>query len=147
MSTTQFIKDRVRGEVGQHFVAEMIRNWGLEVFEVPRGKFDDFDLIVSGKLFDKQIHTTVEVKHDYRLSETGNFYLDIPALRHSRAKILTIVEGNPPHTVYILPLQDALNYALRHPNVIGGEYHETSCLVSKEVFISALKPKILITKQ
>ena len=143
MSTKLFIKDRVRGEVGQHFVAEMFRGWGLKVFEVPRGKFDDYDLIVSGELFGRQIHATVEVKHDYRLSETGNFYLDIPALRHSRAGILTIVEGNPPHTVYILPLQDALNYALRHPNVIGGEYRETSCLVSKEMFISALRPKVL----
>lgn len=145
MSTKQFIKDRVRGEVGQHFVAEMFRSWGLNVFEVPRGKFDDYDLIVSGELYGRQIHSTVEVKHDYRLSETGNFYLDIRALRHSRAGILAIVEGNPPHTVYILPLQDALNYALRHPNVIGGEYHEISSRVPKEVFISVLTPHVLTT--
>lgn len=146
MPTKEFIRDRRRGRLGQDYVAEVFKSWGLQVTNVPDGFFPGYDLTIRGKLHGYDINTAVEVKFDIRASETGRLYLDISALRHSKASILAIVTDNP-RTVYIAPLQDVLNYALAHQNTKGGEYGEPACLITKDEFIQALKPKILTTNQ
>lgn len=144
MPTTQFLQDRKRGEVGQHYVAEMYRYWGLEVREMPRGKFDDYDILAWGNLHGHDVNFSTEVKHDYRLSDTNNFCLELDALRHSKAGILAITEGNPVHTTYILPLREARALAERWPyKKQVGERGEWAALVPREVFIESLKPKVL----
>jgi hypothetical protein len=147
MPTKAFLKARKQGEVAQSFVAGMFRSWGLEVRETPRGYHPGYDLYVTGILHGTEIRNAIEVKYDKKSAETNNIYLDINSLRKSRASILTICLNEPIDTVLMLPLQDALNYALARPNVIGGEYQERSCLVNKDEFISALKPKVLMTTQ
>lgn len=145
MSTQQFIRDRRKGREGQDYVARMFGEWGLTVKNVPDGYFPGYDIEACGKLQGLTVNFKCEVKYDLKANETGNFYLDISALRHSKASILAIVTDNP-RTVYILPLQSVLQYALAHQNTKGGEYREPACLISITEFISALKPKVLSTK-
>lgn len=120
----------------------MFGSWGLTVRNVPDGFFPGWDIEACGKLDGIAVNFKCEVKYDLKANETGRLYLDIAALKHSRASILAIVTDNP-RTVYILPLQDVLSYALAHQNTKGGEYGEPACLISKEEFISTLKPKVL----
>ena len=139
-----FLKSKIKGEVGQKFVAEMFRSWNLTVDEVGDVYFPDYDLAVKGILHGRELNFKAEVKHDYRMHETGNFCLELDALRHSRAGILTIVEGVPPQIVYMLPLQDALRFAESYPNKRSvGERGEFAALVPKDIVISQLKPKVL----
>jgi hypothetical protein len=147
MSTQQFLLDRKRGEIAQEFVASMFRKWNLTVQETPRGYHPGFDLRISGTLHGQPVNNGVEVKYDIKASETNRIYLDINSLRKSQASILTICLNDPIDTVLMLPLKQALDYALQRPNVIGGEYRETSCLVNKDQFMSDLKPKVLTTNQ
>jgi len=100
---------------------------------------------IRGTLYGIQINNGIEVKYDQKSAESGNIYLDINSLKKSQASILTICLNDPIDTVLMLPLEDALNYAINHANITGGEFRERSCLVKKEVFISALKPKVLTT--
>lgn len=146
MPTKAFLEARRRGEVAQSYVAGMFRSWGLNVKETPRGYHPGYDLFVWGELKGIYSQFKVEVKYDQRAAETNNVYLDINSLRKSQAGILTICLNDPIDTVLVLPLQDALSYALAHPNVRGGEYQETSCLVNKDQFIASLKPQVLTTK-
>lgn len=85
------------------------------------------------------------MKYDAKSSETGNIYLDIQSLKKSQASILTICLNDPIDTVLMLPLQDTLNYAIRHANINGGEFHERSACIPKDHFIKDLHPKILTT--
>jgi hypothetical protein len=124
----------------------MFREWNLTVQETPRGYHPGFDLRISGTLHGHRIDNGIEVKYDILASKTNRIFLDINSLRKSKASILTICLNNPIDTVLMLPLQQALDYAIARPNVIGGEYRETSCLVNKEQFISDLKPTVLTTK-
>lgn len=146
MSTKAFIRDRKRGREGQDYVALMFGSWGLTVRNMPDGYFPGYDIEAVGKLQGIEVNFKCEVKYDIKAQETGNFYLDIAALRHSKAGMLAIVTDNP-RTVYLLPLQDALKYALAHQNTKGGEYQEPACLVSIEDFKTALKPQVLTTKE
>jgi hypothetical protein len=87
----------------------------------------------------------VEVKYDKKAAESGNIYLDISSLCRSQASILAICLNDPIDTVLMLPLKDALDYAVKHANVNGGEFNERSCLVNKDQFIREVKPKVLTT--
>jgi len=147
MSSQAFLKSRTKGEVAQAYVAGMFRSWGLNVKETPRGYHPGYDMFVWGEMKGNSSQFKVEVKWDIKAAESGNLYLDINSLKKSQAGILTICLNDPIDTVLVLPLQDALNYALARPNVIGGEYMETSCLVNKDQFIATLKPQVLTTKQ
>jgi hypothetical protein len=143
MSSQQFLADRERGKSGQHYVAEMFRSWGLTVYEVEDGFFQDYDLQVFGK---DDVPHTVEVKHDYKFSDTGNFCLELEALWHSKAELLAIVTDNP-RTVYITPLQPALSFAHSYPRKKKvGEFSLEAALIPKQEFISKLNPQILTTK-
>ncbi|MDQ3820709.1 MAG: hypothetical protein M3362_23910 [Acidobacteriota bacterium] len=146
MATKAFLRDRKRGREGQNYVAGMFESWGLKVRNVPDGFFQPYDLEVAGNWNGTDVRFKVEVKHDFRASDTGNLCLELDALRHSQAGILTIVTDNP-RTIYMLPLEDALKFAESYPNKLSvGERGEYAALVPKEVFISALKPKVLMTK-
>ncbi len=140
MSSQQFLADRERGKNGQHYVAEMFRSWGLVVSEIEDGMFPDWDIKVFGK---DDVPHTVEVKHDYKFSETGNFCLELEALFHSRAELLAIVTDNP-RTVYIKPLQEVLSFARLWPRKKKvGEFHHEAAIVPKQEFINGLNPEIL----
>lgn len=123
----------------------MFRSWGLTVVETPRGYHPGYDQLVYGPFYGQEVRFKAEVKYDKKATETGNIYLDINSLKKSQASILLICLNDPINTVLMLPLQDALNYAVSHMNITGGEFNEASCLVNKDEFIKALKPKILIT--
>lgn len=140
MSSQAFIQARERGKRGQHYVAEMFRHWGLTVYEVEDGMFPDWDLQVFGN---NGITRTVEVKHDYKSSETGNLCLELEALFHSKADLLAIVTDNP-RTVYMVPLQEALAFAHSYPSKKKvGEFHLEAALIPKDIFINSLSPQIL----
>src|ERR1044071_1715820 len=144
MSSQAFIQAREKGREGQHYVAEMFRKWGLTVYEYQDGMFPEWDLQVFGK-DDKP--RTVEVKHDYKASETGNICLELEALLHSKADLLAIVTDNP-RTVYIVPLQQALAFAHSYPvKKKVGEFQLEAALIPKREFINRLSPQILTTKQ
>lgn len=147
MPTKAFLEARRRGEVAQSYVAGMFRSWGLNVKETPRGYHPGYDLEVWGEMKGSYSRFKVEVKWDLKAAETDNLYLDISSLRKSQAGILTICLNDPIDTVLVLPLQNALSYARARPNVRGGEFQETSCLVNKDQFIAALKPQVLTTIQ
>jgi hypothetical protein len=150
MASKTIVRDRRRGRPGQNYVAGMFVSWGLKVRNVPDGYFPGWDIEAEGQINGKgeYLKFLCEVKYDIRLAETGNFYIDIEALRHSKASILAITEGSPIHTVYILPLQDVLNYALSQQNkIMGGEFKEPAVLIPKYQFVSELKPKVLTTKK
>ena len=140
MSSDAFIRDRIRGKEGQHYVAEMIRSWGQEVWEVEDGFFQDYDLkLRTGK--------TIEVKHDFMASKTGNICLELEALFHSKADLLAIVT-NDPRTVYLLPLQPALAFAYKWPRKRKvGEFGVQAALIPRQTFISSLHPEVLTTSQ
>lgn len=123
----------------------MFRKWGLTVVETPRGYHPGYDQIVSGPFYGQQVRFKCEVKWDKKATESGNIYLDINSLRKSQASILAICLNDPIDTVLMLPLKDALDYAIKHPNVNGGEFSERSCLVNKDQFIREVKPKVLTT--
>jgi len=142
----QFIRDRKRGRAAQDYVANTFKAWGLQVSNVKDGYFPGWDLVVSGNLHGNHLNFKAEVKYDIKAQETNNLYLDIEALKHSKASILCICINNPIDTVLMLPLQDALNYAVKHCNAQGGEFQEKSAIIPIEQFISDLKPKILTTK-
>jgi len=143
MPTKQFVRDRRRGREGQDYVAGMFKSWGLNVRNVPDGFFQPYDLEVAGNWNGTDVQFKVEVKHDFRASDTGNLCLELDALRHSQAGILTIVTENP-RTVYMLPLQDALSLAERWPiKMPVGERGEYAALVPIHTFIESLKPKVL----
>lgn len=142
MSSQQFLADRERGKNGQHYVAEMFRSWGLIVYETEDGMFPDWDLQVFGK---DNVPHTVEVKHDYKFSETGNFCLELEALWHSKAELLAIVTDNP-RTVYITHLQPALTLAHSWPRKKKvGEFQLEAALIPKQDFINKLNPEVLTT--
>lgn len=142
MPTQLFLADRERGKDGQHYVAEMFRSWGLTVYEVEDGFYQDWDLQVFGK--DEKPHT-VEVKHDYMASKTGNLCLELEALFHSKADLLAIVTDNP-RTVYISPLQPVLAFAHSWPRKAKvGEFQLEAALIPKETFIRELHPEVLRT--
>jgi hypothetical protein len=140
MSSSAFIQAREKGREGQHYVAEMFRKWGLTVYEVEDGMFPDWDLQVfsnDGK------PRTVEVKHDYAASKTGNLCLELEALLHSKADLLAIVTDDP-RTVYMVPLQQALSFAHSYPvKKKVGEFGLEAALIKKQDFISSLSPQIL----
>jgi hypothetical protein len=144
MSSQAFIQAREKGKEGQHYVAEMFRNWGLTVYEIEDGHFPDWDLQVFSKDNDKP--RTVEVKHDFAASKTGNICLELEALFHSKADLLAIVTDNP-RTVYMVPLQQALAFADSYPNKKKvGEFQLEAALIPKQTFISSLNPQILTTQ-
>jgi hypothetical protein len=144
MSSLQFLVDRQRGKLGQHYVAEMFRSWGLVVYEVEDGFFQDFDLQVFGK---DDVPHTFEVKYDIMASKTQNICLELEALMHSKADFLTIVTDNP-RTVYVTPLQPALAFAHSWPRKLRvGEFNLEAAIVPKQDFINRLSPQILTTSK
>ena len=143
----QFIQARKKGKVAQKYVKGMFSSWGLKTIETKDGYHPDFDMLVSGKLHGNQLNFKCEIKWDLKAQETGNLYIDIQSLAKSTASILCICLNDPIDTVLMLPLEDALNYARKHANITGGEWHEKSALISKEQFIKDLKPKVLTTNK
>lgn len=135
MPTDAFLNDRERGREGQHYVADLLRSKGYPLEEVEDGYFPDFDLkLTTG--------TTIEVKHDFRSSETGNLALELEALFHSKANILAIVTENP-RTVYLAPLQPVLQLANEWPRKVrGGEFNSLMALVPIKTFIEKINPTI-----
>ncbi len=131
--------------MAQRYVAGMFRKWNLAVQETPRGYHPGFDLRITGTLYGQPVNNGIEVKWDRKAAQTSNLYLDINSLRKSQASILTICLNDPIDTVLMLPLKQALDYATQHANINGGEFNERSACISKDQFISALKPKILTT--
>jgi hypothetical protein len=142
----QFIKARRRGRIAQDYCAQMFQSWNLKVDNVKDGYFPGWDMIVSGNLHGSQVNFKAEVKYDIKAQDTGNVYLDIATLSHSKASILCICLNDPIDTVLMLPLQSALDYAQAHKNIHAGEFKEAGCLVDKAEFIADLKPQILKTK-
>jgi hypothetical protein len=141
MPSQQFILDRQRGKQGQHYLAEMLRSWGEEVEEVEDGFFQDYDLRI------KRNGRTIEVKHDYKFSQTSNFCLELEALFHSKADLLAIVTDNP-RTVYLTPLQPALTLGHSWPRKKKvGEFQLEAALIPKQDFINKLNPEVLTTNQ
>jgi hypothetical protein len=145
MPSQAFLTARKTGEQAQDYVATMFRKWGLTVSETPRGYHPGYDMIVWGPFYGEPVRFRAEVKYDKKSAETGRIYIDIESLKKSQATILTICLNDPIDTVLMLPLQDALDYAIKHANVNGGEFNERSCLVNKDQFIRELKPKVLTT--
>jgi hypothetical protein len=118
----------------------MFRKWGLTVYEIEDGMFPDWDLQVFGK-DDKP--RTVEVKHDFAASKTGNICLELEALFHSKADLLAIVTDNP-RTVYMVHLQQALAFAHSYPvKKKVGEFQTEAALIPKQEFINSLNPQVL----
>jgi hypothetical protein len=144
MPSKAFLAARKRGEVAQDYVRGMFQAWGLKVSQTPRGYNPGWDMTVEGTLHGQQIRTTVEVKYDELSEETKNIYLDTNSLKKSKASILTICVGKPIHTIYMLPLQEALLYAQKCPyKVRGGEFGEQSACPPKSAFLEALRPQVL----
>lgn len=144
MSSQAFLTDRERGRPAQQYVAKMLRSWGLDVYEVDDGFFQDYDLIAWGK--DGKKHT-IEVKFDIRASETHNLFLEIEALFHSKAELLAIVTDNP-RTVYLTPLQPVLAFAHNWPRKIAaGEFKGEGAVVPIKDFINKLNPEVLTTNK
>jgi hypothetical protein len=140
MPSQQFLKDRRRGERGQHYVAEMFRSWGLYVWEVPRGHFPGFDIRAWGTLRGIKVDFTAEVKDDYRFATSGNLALELEALSHSKASILCFYTEAPDPAVYMMPLQNALEIALAWPDKrITGEHGEVSAIVPEYELMSRCK--------
>lgn len=144
MPTNQFIRDRKRGRIGQDYVATMLRSWGLKVENVADGFFQAYDLVVTTP----NGRRTLEIKYDIRASDTGRLCLELDALWHSRADLLAIVVGNPIKTIYLLPLQPALQLAESWPKKFSvGERGEEAALIPLETFILKLNPQILTINQ
>lgn len=146
MPSKAFLQARKEGEKAQTYVREMFKNWGLSFAVTPRGYYPGYDGVLTGNFFGNYIRSRIEIKYDKLCSQTGNIYLDIQSLKKSQATILIICLNNPIDTVLMLPLQEALNYAVSHANINGGEFFERSACVPKDEFIKALKPKVLTTK-
>lgn len=146
MSSSAFLRAKKQGDVAEKYVAGMFSSRGLKV-SPSKGYNPRYDQLVSGTLHGKQLRFLNEIKYDKKSAETGNVYLDIQSLKKSQASILTICLNDPIDTVLMLPLKTALDYAVAHTNVSGGEFGERSCLVPKDVFISELKPRVLTTNQ
>jgi Holliday junction resolvase-like predicted endonuclease len=140
MPSQAFLRDRRRGEAGQRIVAGVLQAQGYEVTETPRGYHPGYDLLCKGK----GLTFSVEVKTDYKMSETGNVCIETSSLKKSAASILAIVNEQ---TVYITPLQEALSFALKYPSrQVGENGWATVALIPKDRFIEDLKPKVLTTK-
>jgi hypothetical protein len=147
MPSKAFLTKRKEGEVAQTYVFTMFRRWGLSVTETPRGYHPGYDGIVEGPFYGNNVRFKIEVKYDKQSRETGNVYLDINSLRKSQASILAICLNDPIDTVLMLPLKDALDYALACPYRVkeGGEFKEPAANPPKDVFIRETKAKILST--
>ena|SRR5258708_9714768 len=127
-----------RGTLGQNYVRDMLRSWGMEVEEAPDKWFPDWDLKTNGK--------TIEVKTDLKAHLTGNLCLELEALDHSKADLLAIVTEYP-KTVYFKNLPAVRDFAHQWPKKIkGGEFAGELALVPRSIFIDRLKPHILTTK-
>lgn len=146
MPSTAFVKARAKGQTAEDYVAYMFRSWGLAVAQTPKGYHPEYDMIVQGKFYGDYVRFKAEVKYDKKSAQSGNIYLDIQSLKKSHATILIIYLNDPIDTVLIMPLQNALDYAVTHCNAYGGEFSEPSCLVSYQEFLRAVKPKLLTTK-
>jgi hypothetical protein len=146
MPTKEFLAARRQGEVAQKYTVGMFKSWGLSVAETPRGYRPGYDMIVSGNFFGQDVRFRAEVKYDKLETKTGNIYLDISSLLKSEATILIICLNDPINTVLMLPLQQALDYAVAHRNISGGEFYERSACIPKDQFMRDLKPKILTTQ-
>lgn len=134
MTSIHFLQSRERGNVGQHYVAELLRAQGYPLDEVEDGYFPDYDIRLS-------TGTTIEVKTDFRAKDTGNFCLELEALCHSRADILAIVIDK---TVYLAPLQPVITLADKWPRKVrGGEFGLEMALVPINEFVSRINPTIL----
>lgn len=145
MPSKAFLTARKQGEVAQDYIAGMFRHWGLSFAPTPRGYHPGYDGIVEGMFYGQPVRFKAEIKYDKKAAETGNIYLDINSLKKSQASILTICLNDPIDTVLMLPLQEALSYAIEHANINGGEFNERSACIPKDEFIQALKPKVLTT--
>jgi hypothetical protein len=147
MPTKEFLQARKQGEIAQRYVKGMFESWGLKFAATPRGYHPGYDGIIEGKFYGQYIRNKIEIKYDRLASTTGNIYLDIQSLKKSQATILIICLNDPIDTVLMLSLQDALEYAVAHQNINGGEFMERSACINKDQFMRDLKPKVLTTKQ
>lgn len=137
MASDQFLKSRERGKVGQKILVDILSAWGLDPYEVPDGYFPDWDLKIStGK--------TIEVKNDIMAERTGNMALELDALDHSKADILAISYGTPIKCFYLLPMDQARDFAHSWPHKIrGGEYSGELALIKRSLFIEQLNPQVI----
>lgn len=146
MSSSAFKLAIKEGKKAEKYVAGMFSSWNLKVIPAPQKYHPAYDGTAFGNLHGNEVRFSYEVKFDKKCSETGNIYIDINSLSKSTASILCICLNEPIDTVLVLPLQDALNYAKSHANIIGGEFSERSACIPKDQFINDLKPKVLTTK-
>ena len=141
MSSEAFKTQKEIGLQAEDFVISVFEARGYRIVQRAAEYFPDFDFAVENRQGDIK---TVEVKYDVKAHRTGNFYLDLPALTHSKADILVICYGQPIKALYFLNLPDAREKALAWPKKVrAGEFKEESCLIPKRLFLESFKPEIV----
>lgn len=141
MPSKSFLKSRKEGKVAQAYVTGMFQSWGWKVREIGDGYHPDYD----HQVYDPYQFFN-ETKYDKKFSKTHNIYLDINSLSKSKASILTYCLNDPIDTVLMMPLKDALDYAIANKNIErGGEWDEPGCCIRYEQFVQEVKPKVLTT--
>lgn len=137
MPTQSFLSARERGRIGQTIVQQKLEKTGWKVDMVKDGYFRAWDFIADNG----QIRFSGEIKYDEMSDTTGNICLELEAIEHSKAQILVYVF--PDKSAYIMPVEDALNYAKAYPvKKRVGEFKGQAAIVPKYIFLNQkfLKP-------
>ena len=135
MSTSLFLKDRKRGNLGASIVKELLETKGAKVDVIPDGFFQGYDLTI--KL--KGLVFAAEVKTDYKYSKTHNVAFERQALEHSKTDHwFYVLDPEENKEVHYINRKTALEVAPRFRGGLYGENKEEIWLVPDFVFRTQL---------
>jgi hypothetical protein len=138
-----FIKANRLSKQAEGLLAEIIESWGVRVLKPPiQSYYPDYDLkLDTGR--------TIEVKHDRKAHLTGNLYLELDAINHSKADVLAIAYGVPIKCFYLTELDKVKQLVNTWgAYMTGGEFNQPAVLIKRTLFLELIKPEILeLTKR
>jgi hypothetical protein len=140
VTLTKFRQDLTKALPAEVLVAQWYENRGCTV-QRAEGYHPDWDLKVKR---DDTREFYVEVKHDFKAHQTGNFFVERKALEHSKADILVYCYGNPITHLYFLDLPKTLIRLAPFPSdTKGGDQGDYGWLFPKRKFDQILKPQVV----
>ena len=139
-----FKNDLIQGEIAEIKLLRYLKKIDKKAFKVS-GKFSDYDISLP------TINKTIEVKRDFKSTETNNFAIEfkcydkLSGISTTKSDVFVIIDDLSYYFFNTNKLKDFLrnNWSL-FKKVKGGDYNASEMiLVKKNVLIKNVKCKIL----